>query len=612
MDWRISTPGGVGRVRGAWRSWLARRGTRFVHAAAYALPVAASAYDPRRGERVLSFLAWNRLVRPEHVLHPEPASMRALRRVHAEGYLGRLDRSKELTATLGYEPTLEMLDRLVVVQRTMVGGTMLALREALSTKRLIVHLGGGLHHARTDRGAGFCLFNDVAVAIASRREAGYRGRILVIDLDMHDGDGTRAIFANDPTVHTFSVHERPWDTTEALEATSVALGPGVDDDTYFSALERQLPAVFSAFRPQLVVFLAGTDPSVNDKRGHWRISDDGLLARDAFVLQLVRDAAGSPRLVITLAGGYGRDAWRPTARFLAWHLSGGRRLEPPATDELTLHHYRLLAEPLDAQRLRGIDKDEGDWTLSEQEVLGEVGAGRRQSRLLDYYSPHGVELALEQLGFLDRIRARGFDTPTLDFELDHPAGQTVRLFGDARRKTLLGELRVRRDKRQLPGHELLSVEWLLLQNPRASFTAERPRLPGQRHPGLGLLHDTASLLLLVCDRLRLDGIVFTPSHYHLAVQSERLLRFLHPDDQARFEALRGALEPLSLEQAARALEQRRVRETDTGHSVRWEPRPMVMPASERLRARMEGEDYENRRRQARAGFRFALHPEPES
>ena len=141
---------------------------------------------------------------------------------------------------------------------------------------------------------------------------------------------------------------------------------------------------------------------------------------------------------------------------------------------------------------------------------------------------------LESSGIFDRLRDLGYEQPALELDLAHPGGHMVRIWGGRDRRGLLGEIRMRRDRQAFPGFELLAIEWLLLQNPRAVFTAERPALPGQRHPGLGMLRDVIALLVQVCHRLHLDGITYTPSHFHLASQSTKYLRFRDPEDAAAF------------------------------------------------------------------------------
>jgi hypothetical protein len=158
----------------------------------------------------------------------------------------------------------------------------------------------------------------------------------------------------------------------------------------------------------------------------------------------------------------------------------------------------------------------------------------------------------------------------------------------------LAELCVRRDHATAPGLELLRVEWLMLQDPRRSFRNDSERLPGQTHPGLGLYRDVIALLIMLCERLELDGIVFTPSHYHLAVQSQRHLRFLDPADEARFRSMRNALGDLPLSRATRRVDDGRVLDERTGEPVTWVPAARVLPVSERMKRVVGDDDYERR------------------
>jgi acetoin utilization deacetylase AcuC-like enzyme len=562
--------------------------------------------DPRRAEHVLTFLAGEGLVRRGLLHWPRPAGFDQLCRVHTVDYLESLREPGALTRVLGVRIPVAEEDRFLDLQRAMVGGTLLATRTALQTGRVTVNLGGGLHHAHAGRGGGFCVFNDVAVAIATFRQHGFGGRVLVVDLDLHDGDGNRTVFARDRTVHTFSIHNRPWDETEAVEDTSMALGDDVEDAAYLAALEEHLPPVLQRFRPELVIYLAGCDPAADDAIGNWRISAAGMLARDRYVMDRLR-RAGDPPTVVTLAGGYGRDAWRYTARFLGWLLSAGRELEVPSTDEITLRRYRVLSELVSPAELRGdAGRGEDDLGLSEEDLFGALAREPRENRFLGYYSRHGLELALERLGLLQRLRERGFEHPTIEFELDNPAGQTVRVFSDTDRAELLAELRAQRDRRTIPDAEMLRIEWLLLQNPRERFAPGKEPLPGQRHPGLGMLRDVAAMTVLICDRLGLDGILFVPSHYHMAAQATEYLRFLEPVDAARYAAFQEAVGHLPLGEATRAVDQGRVVDAATGEPVPWQPVPMLMAVSEGLQRRLEADDYRERLEAARGKFDFRL------
>lgn len=576
-----------------------------VYSRRYQLHLPGGAYDPLRGERILGFLETAGLLGEVHA--PEPVPFRLVRRVHADDYLESLNRPGALLRMVGWEVTDDQADRFLESQRTMVAGTVLAAHLALDSGGVAANLGGGFHHAFADRGERFCALNDLAVAVADLRWRGAEEKVLIVDLDVHDGDGTRSLFAADPTVHTFSIHNRtnPDAAPDAVESTIVELGGGVEDAAYLEALQSHLPPVMERFKPDLVFYLAGCDPATGDEIGDWNISAEGMLARDRFVESCVRGSRSGGRrrnlpLVILLAGGYGLDAWRYSARFLSALANRGKPLEPPTTEEALLMRYRSLARGYGERELTGEPSAEhappassvDDWGLTEEDVGAAVGAHRRPSRLLGYYSRQGMELALERTGFLDRLRAKGFDRPLLEFDLDNPTGDTVRVFAGPSRNDLLIELRMRIDRREMPDFALLRIEWLLLQNPRQEFTPERPPLPGQKHPGLGMLHETIAMLILACDRLQLDGVVFVPAHFHVAIQGRRQLRFLKPADEARFRALEIALQGLPLPEATRAVEQGKVVEAATGEPFRWEPAAMVLPVSEPLSRRMLGEEYE--------------------
>ncbi len=237
-----------------------------------------------------------------------------------------------------------------------------------------------------------------------------------------------------------------------------------------------------------------------------------------------------------------------------------------------------------------------------------LGGLRRSHRLLGYYSPAGLELAMERTGFLGRLRNRGFADLVVETEIGNPTGDTVRIFAGPSRRELILETRLRIDRQEVPGLALLRIEWLLLQNPRAQFTAERPHLPGQQHPGLGMLADVIALLVLVCDRLQLDGLLFVPAHYHTARQGRKNLRFLSPDDEALLRTLEKTFAGVPLAEASHGVAEGRVLDARTGQPFAWKPMPMALPVSDRLRERVQGEDYERRVAETAAQLEFRLAP----
>jgi acetoin utilization deacetylase AcuC-like enzyme len=184
-----------------------------------------------------------------------------------------------------------------------VGGTLAAAHDALESGWGGT-LGGGTHHAFRSEGAGFCVFNDIAVAIQSLRNAGHIRRAAVIDLDVHQGDGTAEIFRGDDSVFTLSIHcQRNFPFRKQQSTVDVALPDGIEDDKYLSHLDAALPQVL-AFQPEVIFYQSGVDGLATDVLGHLSLTPHGLIARDRKVMESVR-AAGIP-LVLTSGGGYSR------------------------------------------------------------------------------------------------------------------------------------------------------------------------------------------------------------------------------------------------------------------------------------------------------------------
>ena len=560
--------------------------------------------DPLRGDRILAFLASEGLI-PRCCIHrPRPAWLKTLERIHDSEYLDRVHDLEMLRSIFGVDITADQNDRLLDLQRLHVGGTVRAARLAWKSRHVACNLGGGLHHAHADHGGGFCLFNDVAIAIAELRRKGFDGRAMVIDLDVHDGDGTRAIFADDPNVFTYSIHAAHWDDTKAVASYSQALGSGVDDGTYLEALRESLPERVEAYRPEFFFYLAGCDPAIDDELANWRITAEGMLERDRLVMQEVRRFGRHIPTVIVLAGGYSQEAWRYSGRFLSALLRRGSPLEPPSTEAITLKRYRYIASLFEPGELTGGGVDD-NLGLTEEDLYLPAWGQMKETRFLGYFSRHGVEVVLERSGFLDRLRDLGYSHPTLEFQLDDPGGQTIRIYGEPEKVRVLTELRVQRDRRRLDGCELLSIEWLLLQNPRAEFGRIRHRLPGQEYPGLGLLKDVVAMLVVACELTHLDGLVFTPAQFHVAIQWHEHLFFLDPDMRQRFLALLDLFRETPLAEASQAVAQGAVVDCETEEVFKWRPEPMILPVSERAQEAI-GQLAEAFRAGGRS-YRFAIH-----
>jgi len=567
---------------------LRARGIPIVYDARYQRGIFGVPMDPLRGEKVVGALREAGLLGRDRLSEPRPASLQNLLRVHTPEYLHSVQEPEALTRILGVDVPADEVEATLDLQRLMAGGTIQATRLALRTGGVAVHLGGGFHHATPDAGLGFCIFNDVAVAIRRLRGRGFAEPVLVVDLDLHDGNGTRRVFADDPTVHTFSIHNDDWGPTDAVASTSIALGADVGDRHFLEVLRASLPPVVEETRPGLVIYLAGTDPAADDPIGNWQLTAAALQERDRFVTSLVRPDGRACPMVVVLAGGYGRHAWRYSARFVLW-LASGRELEPVEEEMLALRRFRRLGRDLRSAEM----VDDGlPFSLSEEDLVGLGPGPARPSRFLGYFSRHGVELLLERAGVLPQLRARGFRTLRVELDTREGPGQTLRILSEDRPGELLVELRADRSRSAVPGMEVISVEWLLLQNPREPFSERRPRLPGQQHPGLGLLRDFMGWLVVVGEAHGLDGVFFVAAHYHVAMQSRRLVRPLHPADEARLRAIAKALEGVPLPAGTSAVEEGLVVDAVTGQPATWEPVATVLPVSKRLLARVSGPEYE--------------------
>ena len=234
----------------------------------------------------------------------EAATWDDLRRTHTEDWVervrdGRLERREELGLGLPWSP--ELVER----ARRATGATILAARAALEDG-VAANLGGGTHHAFADAGRGFCVFNDVVTALRVLRAERRVDRAIVVDVDVHQGDGTHALLAGDRRAFTLSVNGfRNYPFRRVPGDLDVDLPDGTTDDRYLAALEQALPRALGESRPELGFVLAGADPFEGDRLGRLALTKAGLKARDA----LIRDtlaAAGVP-ICVTLAGGYAED-----------------------------------------------------------------------------------------------------------------------------------------------------------------------------------------------------------------------------------------------------------------------------------------------------------------
>jgi acetoin utilization deacetylase AcuC-like enzyme len=244
------------------------------------------------------------LVRPADLLAPHAATDEELLRAHDADYVRRVREgtlTRQEVGRIGFPWSPQLVER----SRRSSGGTVAACRAAL-LDGVAVNLAGGTHHAFRDRGEGYCVFNDAAVAARAVQAEGRVRRVVVLDCDAHQGNGTAAIFRGDPTVFTFSIHNaRIYPKHKEPGDLDVDLEDGTGDEAYLAALEGGLGRALGLARADLAIYLAGADPFAGDRLGRLNLTKEGLEARDRLVLGRCL-SAGIP-VAVVMAGGYARE-----------------------------------------------------------------------------------------------------------------------------------------------------------------------------------------------------------------------------------------------------------------------------------------------------------------
>lgn len=239
------------------------------------------------------------------IMQAEPVDERALRRTHDAAYVARMLRGEgvdEDMRRIGFPWSPELIMR----SRCSAGATCEALRTAVLGEGVAVNLAGGTHHAGPGRGGGYCVFNDSVIAVRTLRSDRLIRRALVIDLDVHQGDGTAELCAGDPDTFTFSMHgARNYPARKPASDWDIALPDGCGDEEYLDRLTVALDALAGRARPDAVLYLAGADPFEGDRLGRLALSKTGLAQRDELVLGFAA-RHGLP-MSVAMAGGYAEE-----------------------------------------------------------------------------------------------------------------------------------------------------------------------------------------------------------------------------------------------------------------------------------------------------------------
>ena len=248
------------------------------------------------------------------------ASLEDLQHVHTSAYIQQwsdLSLTPQEERKLGLPQSKELLERSIVS----VGGTVAAMLQVFE-RGYGINLAGGTHHAFAERGEGFCVFNDLAVASRKAMAEGLAKKILIVDLDVHQGNGTAKIFEDEPNVFTLSIHgERNYPFQKEKSDLDIGLPDGVTDEQYLEVLDEHLPKLFESFEPNLVFLQAGVDVLAEDRYGRMNLSKEGVAERDSRVYKLCFE--NSIPLVYTMGGGYQKEI----EKIVAAHVGSLERLK---------------------------------------------------------------------------------------------------------------------------------------------------------------------------------------------------------------------------------------------------------------------------------------------
>ncbi|MFV0623100.1 histone deacetylase [Sphingomonas sp. ac-8] len=292
---------------------------RVVHHPDYVAPAPArSTYQWNKNGLVRDLLRQHDAAIEWHV--PQPMPRRWIEEVHTPGYVAEvfdLAVPADKTRRIGFPVTAEVARRAQAVPGGTYCAALLALRHGFAA-----NTAGGSHHALADTGAGFCVFNDLAIAANRLVAEGTAARVLVVDCDVHQGDGTAALLAGRTGLATYSIHaDKNFPVRKATSTLDVPLPDGVEDDAYLATLAETLVPLVDAFAPDLILYQAGVDPFVGDRLGRLALTREGLVRRDRWIATLARDR-GVP-LASALGGGYGDDAMEVSHRHVASILALG-------------------------------------------------------------------------------------------------------------------------------------------------------------------------------------------------------------------------------------------------------------------------------------------------
>jgi acetoin utilization deacetylase AcuC-like enzyme len=272
---------------------------KFVYSDGYTADLIGHIFPIEKYKLIYQKLRDEGIITDENHIVPQMASWDDIALVHTSEYIDDMRNLRQTMRTVWSE--MALTEDIIDAFRLGTGGTIEAVRCAVKGNAS-ANIGGGLHHAFPDHAEGFCYINDIGVGIRVTKRDGFSGNILIVDCDLHQGNGTAVIFADDPSVFTFSIHQENNYPVKQKSDYDIGLRNLCGDDEYLHILKTALDEILAKFFPDIVVYVAGADPYINDQLGGLAITFDGLAKRDELVISTASKI--NVPVVILLAGGY--------------------------------------------------------------------------------------------------------------------------------------------------------------------------------------------------------------------------------------------------------------------------------------------------------------------
>lgn len=393
-----------------WAPWKSKRHASLWYHPRYEAPSLTRLADALgmvalRGKRVLGQLAVNGLVKAGDLKAFPLVSISDLALFHSTRYLESVGQKKTLSRIFGIPEHEVKVDEILGALRWAVSGTVAAMNSVLAGESLMsVNLGGGFHHAEPDMGSGFCVFNDIGVAIAKAREEGFDKNVVIIDLDFHQGNGNIVGFLRDPSVFNYSIHGAIWTHAEDPENFNRNFENRIDDNDYLKILQETLPPYLERHQPGLVFFIAGHDVLDTDPLGHFDLSLAGVERRDRMILELMTEK--KLPTVVTMGGGYSIKSCEAALNLVSYVMGNRRELRYEMGVEASLPLRKVLTgiDPWDPQF-----RPSEDFLLSDADLWGDLDPASAEPGLLKNSSAYEVEREMESSGVLEKFRGMGFE-----------------------------------------------------------------------------------------------------------------------------------------------------------------------------------------------------------